>query len=74
MYAAPSICGPSRLRFLTCAALRLAADGNNKGMWLGMLDPGTYTFKVRHRSKANQLNAPSAGSDWAVWKLEVVQL
>ena len=70
MYAAPSTCGPSRLRFLTCA-LRPVADGNNKGMWLGMLDPGTYTFKVRYRSAALSY---TSGSDWNVWKLEVVQL
>ena len=47
------------------------ADGNNKGMWLGMLDPGTYTFKVRYRSTGLTF---TSGSDWNVWKLEVVQL
>ena len=41
-------------------------------MWLGMLDPGTYTFKVRYRSSG--LVNPTSGSDWNVWKLEVVQL
>ena len=57
--------------------MRLVADGNNKGMWLGMLDPGTYTFKVRYRSSgATTSSAPTftSGSDWNVWKLEVVQL
>ena len=77
MYAAPSspqhLWALAPLRFLTCVALRLAADGNNKGMWLGMLDPGNYTFKVRYRCKANTLSF-SSGSDWNVWKLEVVQL
>ena len=70
MYAAPRTCGPSRLRFPTCAS-RPVADGNNKGMWLGMLDPGTYTFKVRYRSTGLTF---TSGSDWNVWKLEVVQL
>ena len=46
--------------------------GQVHGTWMGMLDPGSYTFKVRYRAGGVQF--ASSGSDWAGNSLQVLQL
>ena len=43
----------------------------NQGTWMGMLDPGSYTFKVRYRAAGV---GHGGGVDWSGYSLQVLQL